>query len=805
MSARFIQFARTFITGLLIVVALSAPLVSLAQRPPFSTGGGTGTTSAATETVTTGSSAAETPAASEQGWFGKFWSYFTGKAGDLLQGTVIVSVLSDVIDYASRISPFGSQYTSCTATEACVGRAINSANRFILNLVNLFYILVLLLIAIAQIFGVESYSVQRMLPKLILAILLSTFGIFFVKLAADTAQLLTNGLLPSTGLAQQLLSATGTKELLTQSITEKTLFVIPIAGWILVVLYELLNPLNWFAVAFLVVAVILVFRIAGLWVLSIIAPFGVAFGVMPQTQPYAKMYWRKVLSYAFIGPILIFFLRLAIIVYSAAQASPATSFASLKNLESILPINPQNFIAAALAFMIIVFGIAVTRKLGVEVANFTIGAFQKAFKLAFGASVAAGTLAAGAGFAIATKNVAPGVLSRFFGRRGVSEGAQEDIGIAGQYLSARLKGSGIPLLSTAAAKLEKPFQDLAAKQEKAASPASRNAAVDKEYERMMAVDKDGYEERAKANPAAFLAEGASKATEAERGAYYRVLQAVQKVTESGELGDADPKTGKREVKNLKRADVERELRLSGGLNAVMQSNLAEYDPRANRNVINAAPGVERQRAMDRAISAIRDKHQISDVALGSQEVMKSLERVMRPSRLDRSIGRDPFNDLLDKMNIYQRRAVGVASGKAAREAKARGNAEGLQKYGFRATRYGQDPTKIFDKASIANLGLPPAVMRQLQAAADAMLKAASSNAKNYKDQTPSNAINMIVNVTNPEKISEIMKNVSASVKYELRREAKKGTTSRIVSEAVRQAILGNILSSKTAPATSTTP
>ncbi|MFH0830582.1 MAG: hypothetical protein V1895_00795, partial [Parcubacteria group bacterium] len=149
-----------------------------------------------------------------------------------------------------------------------VNIAINTANIFILNLVNLFYILVLLVIAIATIFDWQPYAARSLLPKLVIAILLSNFGLFFVKSIADASQLLADGIAGNNG-AEGLASAISgsisgwavVKQIFFRALGIGAAIVTKGASVPLSFIYEAIQPTNWFVVAFMITTVVFWLRI----------------------------------------------------------------------------------------------------------------------------------------------------------------------------------------------------------------------------------------------------------------------------------------------------------------------------------------------------------------------------------------------------------------------------------------------------------------------------------------------------------------------------------------------------------------
>jgi hypothetical protein len=316
------------------------------------------------------------------------------RATSVIQSLSFLSLFAELTNKAAEISPFDNDFTS--TTQGSIGAAIRDSNAFILNIINLAYILILLLIALATIFDIQAYSASKLLPRLVLAILLSNFGLFAVVAISDFSQALGGGLVD--GMMQdvnRLVVDISRNSLSHISLQVGLSAVSLLTGGATVpiqFMYEALYPPNWFTVAFALTALILFLRIVGLWVLAIFAPFGIAFGVLPATQGFAKKYWNKVISYAFVGPIMIFFIRLGMIVYQAS-GSIADGFGSGKI--PLFPFTVGEMVRFIVTAVVLYIGLVFVKKMGVEVANFVIGGAQKLFGAALGASLAAGKFGMG--------------------------------------------------------------------------------------------------------------------------------------------------------------------------------------------------------------------------------------------------------------------------------------------------------------------------------------------------------------------------------------------------------------------------
>ena len=183
--------------------------------------------------------------------------------------------------------------------------------KIVRDLCNMFFILILLVIAFATILRIESYNMKRWLPKLLIMAVLINFSRMICGLIIDFAQVIMltfiNGL---GGLAQNnLINLFQVKEYLKfeTSATEdvKTLTAV---GTILAGLIALV-------ITTVIVAVllgILLIRIILLWTYTILSPLAFLLSAFPAGQRYASQWWSEFSKQVIVGPVLAFFLWLAL-------------------------------------------------------------------------------------------------------------------------------------------------------------------------------------------------------------------------------------------------------------------------------------------------------------------------------------------------------------------------------------------------------------------------------------------------------------------------------------------------------------
>lgn len=205
--------------------------------------------------------------------------------------------------------------------------------RFVRNICNMFFVLILLAIGFATIFRVEGYGAKRLLVKLIIAAILVNFSFLISGLIIDASQVLMNGLITNLNLktySSSVIKAAGIGYMFSSHTTasgqgsnrlkDYTAIIGDNADnttLLLVIVADLIKScvlLGVAAFAFLVIFCILVIRIVALWILIILSPFAYTFAILPKTQSLANQWWERFLKYCFIGPIMVFFLSLVLII-----------------------------------------------------------------------------------------------------------------------------------------------------------------------------------------------------------------------------------------------------------------------------------------------------------------------------------------------------------------------------------------------------------------------------------------------------------------------------------------------------------
>lgn len=189
------------------------------------------------------------------------------------------------------------------------------------NLCNIFFILALIIIAMATLFRVDSYKFKDLIIQLIIAALLVNFSLVIAQVIlglADTvqAQFLPANVTVIRSLAADLMVTNYRSAVFQSSFASQGTFSATVQP-----LFYLALSLGSFAV-FTAIAVFLVIRIVMLWILLMVSPIAYAVGVLPATAKYRGMWWDNFLKYAFFTPIMAFFLNMAAVISNTTRNNP---------------------------------------------------------------------------------------------------------------------------------------------------------------------------------------------------------------------------------------------------------------------------------------------------------------------------------------------------------------------------------------------------------------------------------------------------------------------------------------------------
>ena len=307
------------------------------------------------------------------------------------------------------------------------------------GLVNMFFILILMVIALATILKVESYGMKQLLPKLIIAALLINFSLVFCGAIIDSAGVLTNYFIKDSknffeNIANQMQLTTimkgsgkdtkiyechtlnerdgpifNTLEKCQENCTgsnKKTCITLsaPSTKW-----NEVEGDLYWKVIAalflsiiftiiavfvFAALAFLLLIRVLVIWFLLILAPVAWFFWILPATKNLWEKWWNTFIKWVFFAPAAIFFIWLSVnswLKFIEGKA-PMTGGEIIKGMSEtitndvlkikIMPqvMAPGNFIQFILACGMLIGSLIVAQKIGIYGASGAINIAKSAGK-----------------------------------------------------------------------------------------------------------------------------------------------------------------------------------------------------------------------------------------------------------------------------------------------------------------------------------------------------------------------------------------------------------------------------------------
>jgi len=206
-------------------------------------------------------------------------------------------------------------------------RAVNYGWVMVRDLANMFFVVILLLIAFGTILGIEQYEWKKMLVKLVFAAILVNFSRIICALIIDVAQVIMITFVNA-------IAATAGGNFINAFGLEKVLQISRLEGAELTdgeVMIASVAAVGFSVSAMAVMAVFLVIllgRMITLWVAIIFSPLAFVFNVIPQTQKYASQWWSEFNNNVIVGPVVVFFLWLSFVTVGGGDIHTEVSQSS---------------------------------------------------------------------------------------------------------------------------------------------------------------------------------------------------------------------------------------------------------------------------------------------------------------------------------------------------------------------------------------------------------------------------------------------------------------------------------------------
>ena len=194
------------------------------------------------------------------------------------------------------------------------------------DLTNMFFVLVVLAIAIGTILRIESYNLKKALPRVVIMAVLVNFSLVIFGLITDFAQVIMASFIAiiQDGLNNDVLvKAFGLPDLTVagDKINQGNQATTLGSGDVIVtIIFAIIMMLIAIMVIFVMLVVILL-RTIMLWLLAVLSPLPYLLSAFPQGKKYAAMWWSEFAKYLIIGPAFAFFLWLSLAVVTVKDQS----------------------------------------------------------------------------------------------------------------------------------------------------------------------------------------------------------------------------------------------------------------------------------------------------------------------------------------------------------------------------------------------------------------------------------------------------------------------------------------------------
>ncbi len=250
-------------------------------------------------------------------------NWITGQAAEVtLKASAVISVaLGSVVSLIIYIEGLIIDYLLSPNFSFTKAPVVEIGWKITRDLANMFFILILLIIAFATVLRIERYALKQLLWKVVVAALLINFSLVMAGIVIDFTQVLTkffvNGITGGSG-------SFTTKFMFNMNINNfykptndlgsvgtglanlgESMFA-AIAGILLTLIAGVV-----LVFVFGATAIFLILRIINIWGLLIVAPIAWILWILPNTSGHFQKWWDSFIKWAFFAPIYTFFMFLA--------------------------------------------------------------------------------------------------------------------------------------------------------------------------------------------------------------------------------------------------------------------------------------------------------------------------------------------------------------------------------------------------------------------------------------------------------------------------------------------------------------
>ncbi len=230
-------------------------------------------------------------------------------------GNLMLGISSWFLAQAGGLMDKSIEYSVNIGSQKGLEKSVEVGWKVFRDVANMFFIFILLYIAIATILQLNSFDTKRTLAKLIVVALLINFSLFATRVVIDFSNVISNGFYTeitnnrTLGIAEQFTEKVGiigiykvskTTDGVTNVVLEKAgdgkdaVFKVGLLGSVFLIIL---------AFVFLAGAIMFIMRTIILLFLMVLSPLAFLGSILPATAGYARRWWHALISNAFLAPI----------------------------------------------------------------------------------------------------------------------------------------------------------------------------------------------------------------------------------------------------------------------------------------------------------------------------------------------------------------------------------------------------------------------------------------------------------------------------------------------------------------------
>lgn len=241
---------------------------------------------------------------------------------------------------------------------------------------NMFFVVVLMIIAFGTILHLENYNYKKWLPKLILMAILINFSKTICGLLIDVAQVVmltfVNAFKDVAG--GNMIDILGIQSIVTMSQNSEDVGFLAVVGAYLLGLVYLIIAV----IVVVTMLAMLVMRLVMIWVYVVLSPLAYLLAAFPGAEKYSSEWWSEFVKNLIVGPVLAFFIWLSFAALQTGnyntqaideQANKEISYASSQQGEQVPAMaseasKPGALIKFVIAIGMLIGGLTIAQKIG---------------------------------------------------------------------------------------------------------------------------------------------------------------------------------------------------------------------------------------------------------------------------------------------------------------------------------------------------------------------------------------------------------------------------------------------------------